>query len=133
MNIMKIAMPLLNEKELAVDFTHSNFIGIYDVMENELKMFSNDSLESKLKAMDFIKNMVTEGLMYTISPFYSYMTLKIFKEIKIEALKSRGINLNENIASFKERALCPFNFEESLLYGECARDCLGCGTGCSTN
>lgn len=130
---MKIAMPLINESKLAVDFTHSNFIGIYDVTEGELKMFSNDSLESKLKAMDFIKNMVTDGLVYTISPFYSYMTLKIFKENNIKALKSKGNDLNENIKSFKNSALCPFLLEESLLYGECAKDCTGCGITCSDN
>jgi predicted Fe-Mo cluster-binding NifX family protein len=131
---MKIAMPLLNEKELAVDFTHSNFIGIYDVKENEIKFISNNTLESKLKAMDILKDMVAEGLMYAISPFYSYMSLRIFKENNIKTLKSRGIKIDDNILSFKESSLFPFHFEESLLTGECARDCLGCGPteSCST-
>jgi predicted Fe-Mo cluster-binding NifX family protein len=132
---MKIAMPLLNETELAVDFTHSNYIGIYDVKENELKIISNESLESKLKAMDILKAMVSEGLMYVISPFYSYMSLRIFKENNIKALKSKGIKLEANINSFKDSLLNPFDYEESLLIGECARDCLGCGPteSCSTH
>jgi predicted Fe-Mo cluster-binding NifX family protein len=130
---MKIALPLLNEKELAIDFTHSNFIGIYDVNNNELQILNNQSLEKKLKAMELFKNMINDGLAFTISPFYSYMSLRVFKEIRIKTLKAQGISLNDNIRSFKESMLLPFNIDESLLYGECAKDCTGCATDCSNN
>jgi predicted Fe-Mo cluster-binding NifX family protein len=127
---MKIALPLLNEKELAIDFTHSNFIGIYDVNNNELQILNNQSLEKKLKAMELFKNMINDGLAFTISPFYSYMSLRVFKEIRIQTLKAQGISLNENIRSFRESKLLPFNIDESLLYGECAKDCTSCATDC---
>jgi predicted Fe-Mo cluster-binding NifX family protein len=130
---MKVAIPLLNKEELAIDFSHSEFIGIFDTDKNAVELLKNQTLDLKLKTMELLKNLSPVGLAYTISPFYSYMTLRILKEIKIKTLKAKGTNLKDNIKSFKESQLHPFQVDESLLYGDCYRDCSGCGTSCSDN
>jgi len=123
---MKIAFPLLNKKVLAVDFSHSNYLGIFDTSKNETDIINIKSMDKKLKMMDSIRSMNSEDLTHVISPYYSYITLRIFKDIQIKPLKAKGINLDENIRLFKDCKLIPFEVNESLLCGECAGDCLGC-------
>ena len=45
---MKIAFPLLNEKELAIDFVHSRYIGIYDDMDSKTNLIPLSGLEKNL-------------------------------------------------------------------------------------
>lgn len=130
---MKVAIPLLNKDELAIDFSHSEFIGIYDSDKNVIDILDNQSLEKKLKIMELFRNLSSVGLVYSISPFYSYLTLRVLKEIKIIPFKAKGISLKENINFFNESRLLQYKVDESLLYGECARDCTGCDTSCSDN
>ncbi len=130
---MKIAFPLLNEKELAIDFVHSDYIGIYDDVEGRIELISISGIEKKVGITLFFDTMTGQGLKSVVSPYYSYMTLRVFKENKIETLKAISSNLDENIRFFKDRSLKPFSTYESLLIGECAKDCSGCGTSCSEN
>jgi predicted Fe-Mo cluster-binding NifX family protein len=130
---MKIAFPLLNENVLAIDFSHSNYIGIYDVGKDWTDIINIQAQDKKLEMMESFKSMNSQGLTHVISPFYSYMTLRIFKEIQIKPLKAKGTSLHENIKSFQDCRLLPFEVNESLLFGECARDCLSCAPDCTDN
>jgi Uncharacterized conserved protein len=130
---MKIAFPLLNEKELAVDFAHSHYIGIYDETEGATDLIPVSDIRKTVGSTLFLDSVSCQGLNFVASPFFSYMTLRVFKENEIETLKAKGTSLDDNIRYFKNRTLKPFNVYESLLIGDCARDCTGCGSSCSEN
>jgi predicted Fe-Mo cluster-binding NifX family protein len=130
---MKIAFPLVNERELAVDFMHSRYIGIYDDVNGKTEFIPVDGIEKHIGVALFFDALTSQGLKSVISPFYSYMSLRVFKENEIETLKAIGNNLEENIGHFKESSLKPFDVYESLINKDCVSDCSGCGSKCSEN
>jgi predicted Fe-Mo cluster-binding NifX family protein len=130
---MKIAFPLFNEDVLAIDFNHSNFIGIYDGASDKTDIINIQPLDKKSGQMNAFKLLHAEGLTHVASISFSYLALRIFKEQNIKPMKAKGMSLVENIKLFNEARLLPFDVTESLLYGECAKDCLGCGSDCSDN
>lgn len=130
---MKIAFPLLNETELAIDFAHSHFIGLYDDVENKTELIPVFEIRKNADLIMFFDSMTVNGLKSVASPYYSYMTLRIFKENEINTLKAEGRSLEENIHHYNSQSLKPFNVYESLLVGECAKSCSSCGTSCSEN
>ncbi len=127
---MKIAFPLLTETELAEDFAHSTYLGIYDDSANktELIMLAGASDNSN----QLFSTMKSAGLQSVASMFYSYMSLRVLKENNILPLKATSLCLEENIRQWKTRLLEPFNVYEALLTGPCAKDCGTCGTSCSS-
>jgi len=128
---MKIAFPLLNEKELAIDFVHSHYIGIYDDVEGKTELISVSETGKKVGNTLFFEVMTSKGLKSVISPFFSYMTLRVFKENNIETFKAISSNLEENIKYIKTQSLEPFNIYESIQVNNCKRECSSCGTTCS--
>lgn len=130
---MKIAFPLLNEKELSTDFAHSKYIGIYDDGEGKTELVSLSDLVKDAGAVMIFESLAAQGLQLVASPFYSYLSLRVFKENNIITLKAVGKSLEENIRQFKASELRPFDVQESLLVGDCAKDCTSCGTSCSEN
>ena len=130
---MRIAFPLLNEKELANDFSHALHIGIYNEELDHLEMVSVPDIEQMSRVTNFIDLMISLGLESVISPHYSYMSLRIFKENRINTLKAEGLSLNQNIKLHKVKALNPFDVYESLINDDCISDCNGCGSSCSSN
>ena len=130
---MKTAFPLVNENELAIDFAHSKFIVIFDDAEMNTQLIPLTGIEKELGILNFFDLMVTYGLHSVVSPFYSYMALRVFRENNIETYKAEGTNLAQNISSFKTKKLDLFNVYESLLIGECAKSCSSCRPSCSEN
>ena len=130
---MKIAFPLLNKTDLAIDFSHSNYIGIHDLSKKSTDIIDVQSHDKRLEIMDSFRKLNSDGLIYVVSPFYSYMTLRIFKEIQIKTLKAKGIKMCENIKSFEESKLKLYEVNESLLFGPCAMDCMSCDPDCTDN
>ena len=130
---MKIAFPLLNEKELANDFAHAYHIGIYDEDDDQTELISISEIEKISSVSKFFELLTTLGLNSVVSPHYSYMSLRIFKENQIRPLKAVGTNLNHNIKLHNEKALNPFDVYESLINDACASDCGSCETICSNN
>lgn len=128
---MKIAFALMNEKELAVDFAHSHYLGIYDEEKDKTEVIPLAGIDQKSGVTALFHTMTNEGLSSVVSTYYSYLTIRVFKENNIETLKAIGTNLEENINRFKSGQLKPFELYESLLIGECAKDCAGCGSSCS--
>ena len=130
---MKIAFPLTNKNELAMDFAHAHFIGIYDDVDSSTELIPLSSIEKELGIVYFFDAIISHGLNYVASPYYSYMALRVFKENNIETYKAKGINLSENIGYFNTKGLKQFDVYESLLVGECAKSCSSCGPSCSNN
>jgi len=130
---MKIAFPLLNEKELAIDFVHSHYIGIYDDVEGKTELISLSETEKRVGNTLFFDTMINHDLKSVASPYYSYMTLRVFRENEIETLKAVSSNLDENIRYFRENSLKPFDIYESFPMNECSKSCSSCGTSCSEN
>jgi predicted Fe-Mo cluster-binding NifX family protein len=120
---MKIAFPLKNEEELANDFAHARFIGVYDVQHMKMEIFTLADIENQIGISSFFKVMTSQGLSATVSPFYSYLSLSVFKEIHIETYKANSYHLKENIAIFNEGKLEHFDVHESLLTGMCIQKC----------
>jgi hypothetical protein len=131
LNAMKIAFPLLNENELAVDFAHSLYIGIYDSVDSSTVLIPIADIRSNPGVTLFFDEMVTEGLQYVASQYFSYMTLRVFRENDITALKANSTNLQKNIQQFNNQMLKPFDVYESLMINECAKNCSSCGSSCS--
>lgn len=127
---MKIAFPLLNEKELAEDFAHANYLGIFDdcAGKTEMILLAGASDNSN----QIFSTMLSSGIRAVASIFYSYMALRVLKENSIETLKAVSMDLEENLSDWKNSLLKPFDVYEALLTGPCAHDCSACGTSCST-
>jgi predicted Fe-Mo cluster-binding NifX family protein len=130
---MKIAFPLLNEVELAEDFAHSHYVGIYDDVKNHIDLISLSEIEKHLTIQTFFDALSALGLIKVVSPFYSYMSLRVFRENKIETLKAMGTKLDENIQLLHDMELKAYNVSDSLLFGECFNDCNSCSPSCSSN
>ena len=129
---MKIAFPLLNKTELADDFAHANFIAIYESKTDKLEIVPLSGLEKGVGASTFFGNLIGRGLNSVACSFYSYMTLRVFKENNVETLKSISTELIENINAYNINSLPQFDVYEALLTGPCASDCGSCGTTCTT-
>ena len=127
---MKIAFPLLNEKELAEDFAHANYLGIFDDRAGKTEMILLASASDNSNQV--FSTMLSSGIRAVASMFYSYMSLRVLKENSIEPLKAVSMDLEENLTEWKSNLLVPFNVYEALLTGACASECSSCGGGCST-
>lgn len=123
---MKVGFPLLNENELANDFAHSKYIGIYDISTHDKKIYPVDNTHNNEKLI--YESLFGNGLQMVVSPFYSFMSLRVFKENSIQTYKAKARWVDENINLFQAGVMKPFDIYESLLTGECAKDCLGCST-----
>ena len=130
---MKVAFPLFSEKELAIDFAHAQTICIYDDTNHALELIPISRIEKESGIINFFDVMVSNGLQSVVSPYYSYMALRVFRENNIETFKAKGKDLAKNINFFKTKGLTPFDIYESLFVGECAKSCSSCGTSCSEN
>jgi predicted Fe-Mo cluster-binding NifX family protein len=128
---MKIAFPLLNERELAQDFAHSHYIGIYDDTNQKTELIPVKGIKQDVGITLFFDSLSSQGLKFVASPFFSYMTLRVFKENQIETLKAVGNRFDENIKHYKNNALEPFDVYESLHMRDCVKDCSGCDSSCS--
>jgi len=124
--VMKVGFPLQNETELAHDFAHSKFIGIIDLFTGSKKVIPvGADLISEKSVFD---SLITNNLNEVISPFYTFMSLRIFNENKITTYKAMGKSMDENMLLYQSGKIKPFDIYSSLLTGECAKDCLGCST-----
>jgi predicted Fe-Mo cluster-binding NifX family protein len=121
---MKVGFPLTNDTELAHDFAHSKFIGIIDLQTGSKKVVpvGCDLLSEK----EIFETLVKSSLNEVISPFYTFMSLRIFKENNITTYKAKGKSMDDNIHLYKLGKMKPFDIYESLLTGPCAKDCLSC-------
>lgn len=128
---MKIAFPLANERELSVDFMHSRFIGIYDDASEKTDLIPVHGIKQNVGVTLFFDALLSQGLKFVVSPFYSYMTLRVFKENGIGTLKAVSTDLVENINYYKNSSLKPFDVYDSFHIRDCVRDCSGCGSSCS--
>ena len=117
--MMKIAFPLKNENELSNDFEYARFIGIYDKRLNKFEIFTLSEIKNQIGLSRFFDKMATQGLKAVISPFYSYLSLHVFKEIHIATYKAHSFNLKENISLIRKGKLELFDVHESLLTGMC--------------
>ena len=122
---MKVGFPLKNEHELANDFAHSSFIGVYDEYSGnrELYAIADNSVFNQQNAFEL---MLKHGLAKVASPFFSFMSLRVFKENHIVTYKAKSLRLDENILLFQTGKMIPFDIYESLLTGDCAKDCASC-------
>lgn len=130
---MKIAFPLIDKKELAVDFVHSNYVGIFDSENNKTDLLPIAGFEKNIGIVAFFDAMTSAGLNSVVSPYYSFMALRVFKENNIETYKAKGTNLQDNINFFKADSLKSFDLYESMVISPCAKDCSSCGPVCSNH
>lgn len=130
---MKIAFPLASESELAIDFARSNFVGIYDVNDGNLDFISLAS-QSFTSIPSFIfETMKQLETKWVVSPFFSFMALRVFKENNFNTLKATGTNLLENINYFKTGMLEPFcSVDVFLAMQNCKDGCSSCASPCLT-
>jgi predicted Fe-Mo cluster-binding NifX family protein len=106
---MKIAFPLLNQTQLAVDFVHSQYLGIFDVENDKIEVLSFEGVEKKLAVVNFFEVMTSAGLSSVVSPYYSFMALRVFKENNIGTFKAEGTDLQKNILFYKANRLKSFD------------------------
>lgn len=130
---MKVAFPLINERELALDFSKSTIIGIFDE-ENERLEFIQLESEFQNKGGSVLMDLQqVKDLTTIVSPSLSFMALRVFKEHQFETFKADGTSLLENIILFKERTLKPFMSAGSFLEAMCGGGCSSCASSESCN
>ena len=127
---MKIALPLIDEHELALDFSKSKSVGIYDDETDILDIISimDNSKESDLGIL--FRTLIQYNLKYIVSPFCSFLTLKVFRDNNLEALQAIGTNLNQNIELLKKNELKPFISSEIYSSKKCGSSCSSCEISC---
>lgn len=126
---MKAALPLIDEHHLAPDFSKSHCIGIYDDEKGALEVITLGD-EASTKSMAMFQILLKQNLQYIISPMCSFMSLRIFKENKLEVLKAAGTLTSDNIALLKQNKLVPFDAENIYNSGSCGSSCSSCTTSC---
>ena len=127
---MKVAFPLLNEKEIATDFSKSNYVGIYDDEKQSLDLIAmyDETKESDITKL--FQTLLNHKLKYVISPMCSFMSLRIFKEHDLEALQAIGTNIKENIILLKQEMLEPFTAIDVYASKQCGSVCSSCEISC---
>ena len=117
---MKVAFPLRNKKELAIDFVRCESIGVYDQSSRKLEYLpysSSNELLDQIKAI---------GAECVVSPYFSCIALQTFREGNIETYKARSEAIEDNMNGLFSRMLHLFSVYDTLLEGECPKDCSGC-------
>ena len=128
---MKIAFPLISEIELADDFTNSSFVGVYDVDDDKLNLISLSSQTPSSSSGFIFETLKHLEAKSVVSPFYSFMALRVFKENNFNTLKAINTNLEDNIIHFKSGGLQPFNAVDAFFANQnCKNGCLSCESQC---
>lgn len=117
--------------ELANDFVQATYLGIYDLENNRMEFLSTQGIEHQFGMLSFFQAMVDAGLSSVISPFYSFMAIRVFKEYHIQTYKASGYDLQKNIRLFKACLLKPFDHIDSFQNHQCASQCTGCNSVCN--
>ena len=123
---MKVAFPLRNKRELAIDFVRCHAIGIYDDSSQRIEYLSIQNNEN-ITSNQLFENIKLQGVDCVISPYFSCNALRTFKESNIKTYKAQGEALEGNLVGLFSRALTLFNVFDTLFFGECSSDCQGCG------
>jgi predicted Fe-Mo cluster-binding NifX family protein len=121
---MKLGFPLIDDSCLAQDFAHSKFIGIFDANTGKKTILAQG--DTLIAEKSVFESLVYNQLTMVISPFYSFLSLRVFKENKIVTYKAVDKTMEDNIERFQSGKMKPFNVYESLLTGKCAKDCVKC-------
>jgi predicted Fe-Mo cluster-binding NifX family protein len=125
---MKVAFPLSNENELAIDFANSLYVGFYDESVKQVEMVSMQDMKNILAGMSFHEYLISRGLGAIISPQLNFLTLRILKENQIQAFEAVSNNLDENIRALSSNGLS--NYQPVFSAG-CSNTCGTCSSTCS--
>ena len=120
---MRVAFPLKNKTELAIDFVKCQSIGIYDEFSQcvEILAFNDKS------ATSFLDKIKAKGVDCIISPDFSCNELRTLRENNIITYKAWGEEIEENVIKLFSRTLRLFNRFDRYHVDNCHSDCLGCG------
>lgn len=127
---MKTVFALNDQNYLALDFTKSKMLGIYDEIMKDIKFIEfhyEDAINDKQSVFNQI---LQQGITKVVSPHYSFMSLRVFKENNIEPLKAVGKSLAFNLNMLIHKQLQVFCVDESGNETSCAKSCAGCSVGC---
>jgi len=123
---MKVAFPLRNKTELAIDFVRCHAIGIYDEISQKVEYISfHDS--SNMSSMQVLDNFISKNVDCVISPDFTCNELRSFRASNIKTYKASGEELDGNIVRLFSKALSLFNRHDRYHVDECRPDCPGCG------
>jgi len=124
---MKIAFPLRNKTELAIDFIRCQTIGIYDEISQSLEYVSfND--HSNLSSSQFLDNFKSKGVDCVISPDFTCNELRSFRENNIKTYKASSEKIEGNISRLISSTLYLFSRNDKYHVDVCSADCTGCGS-----
>lgn len=132
--MLKIGMPLKRNEDasvvLAADFRTSEYFGIVDAISKDIEFISEDMLETTFNGKSITEVLSEKGVEYVICEEMMAMTLKVFKESRIEVYKAMSESVEENIRLFKELALPPFYYSETRQTSSCSTSCGSCDQDC---
>jgi predicted Fe-Mo cluster-binding NifX family protein len=124
---MKIAFPLRNKTELAIDFIRCQTIGIYDEISQSLEYVSfNDN--SNLSSSQFLDRFKSKGVDCVISPDFTCHELRSFRENNIKTYKASSMRIEGNVSRLISSTLYLFNRHDKYHVDVCYSDCTGCGS-----
>jgi predicted Fe-Mo cluster-binding NifX family protein len=123
---MKVAFPLRNKTELAIDFIRCQAIGIYDELSEKVEYITIQD-KSSISTMQFLENFRTQGVDCVISPDFSCQELRSFRASNIKTYKASDEAIEVNIKRLFSKALSLFNRFDRYHVDECSSDCNGCG------
>ena len=127
---MKAAFPLTDKTYLAPDFSKSNLIGIYDGSTQKLEYISLSEKDEQTDLSSVFKKMIAQNVTVVISPFFNFMSLRVFRENNIQTLKSEGKSISFNLNLLIHNQLKSFDAMEAFNSGGCGSSCSSCTTTC---
>lgn len=129
---MKILFPLLDESFLAPDFSKSNMLGIYDESNKSVQIIHLAIQTSHNQTATVFHTILQQNVDYVVSPVFSAMSLRVFKENNITPYKAVGKSIVFNINMLVNNQLQPYNMHDTGNHTSCSSSCSSCGVGCKS-
>lgn len=117
---MKVAFPLKNQRELAIDFGRCDSIGVFDNASNKLELLPYNA------SNELFDQISTKGVDCVVGPYFSCVSLQSFKANNIKVYKACSQCVEDNIKGLYSKVLKLFDIYDTVLVGECPKDCQGC-------
>lgn len=130
---MRIAFPLYNEFEkiMTDGFHGSQYVGLYNLSNNEIEQLSISDLEIQFSKTDLTSIFTELGVQVVICKKIHPLALKIFNENNITVYKSESDQLTSNIDLLKKGSLQKYQTNMTQLKS-CNSSCSSCSsTSCN--
>lgn len=122
---MKVAFPLRNKTELAIDFVRCYSIGVYDDTSKQIEYLQYNVKEG-YDPEKLCETIRLSGADCVVSPSFSCSILKELEQNNIKTYKAQGEAVEGNIKRLFSKMLHLFDIFDALHPDDCPIGCVAC-------